>query len=66
MSHTHETAAVRLRHAFRLCKRDDAGAVQEFVTFDDSGRPARVVTRDSDPAEFARLTALEQAGAPAE
>lgn len=60
-----EQTTVAVRHAFRLAKQDDAGHYTEFVCFDNQGRHV-VVTPDGDPAEFARLTALERANAPAE
>lgn len=65
MNTSTEHTAVQVRHAFRLAKQDDMGEYTEFVCFDNQGHHV-TVTPESDPAEFARLTALEQANAPAE
>jgi len=65
-----DAASVVLRQAVRVVKSDDTGRPYEVVTATVEGATgavdARVVTPESDPNEFARLIALEQAGAPAE
>lgn len=59
-----------LRQAVRLVKSDEHGRPVEIVTAQVEGADGpctvTVVTPESDPQEFARLLALEQANAPAE
>lgn len=56
---------MQVQHRVRLAKQDDAGRYTEFRCFGD-GREMTVITPESDPEEFARLVALEQAGGDAE
>ena len=60
-----EITGVVVRQALRLAKYDDQGRCTEIVCADSDGR-LDVVTPESDPKEFARLCAREQAAAPVE
>lgn len=62
---TREITGVVVRQAVRVAKYDDEGRCTEIVCADSDGR-LDVVTPESDPEEWARLCALEQAGADAE